>query len=179
MFIRLGQKKDFGRDLTEGFNIFLINVFGQKKLLKDPKSGIMHLALFYGFLLVQFGAIDLIWKGLKPGSHLPLGSIYYPFLFTQEIVVSVILISIFYAYYRRNIEKLSRLKRGWKANLVVWLISILMISTLLSEAMEIIWLHPDKMHFQPTQPIASSLANLFSFIAPVFASFLFYIYSKR
>ena len=36
--------------------------------------------------MVQFGAIDLIWKGLAPGSHLPLGGLYRVFTFFQEIV---------------------------------------------------------------------------------------------
>ena len=66
-FIKLGKSASLKKDVGERINAFLINVFGQKKLFKDPKSGIMHFILFYGFLLVQFGAIDLIWKGLKPG----------------------------------------------------------------------------------------------------------------
>ena len=48
-----------------------VNVFGQKKLMKDKKSGIIHTMLFYGFLFVQVGAIDFIYKGLNPGAHLP------------------------------------------------------------------------------------------------------------
>lgn len=41
-----------------------VNVFGQKKLLKDKKSGIIHVLFFYGFILVQFGALDFIMKDL-------------------------------------------------------------------------------------------------------------------
>ncbi|MFF2854786.1 (Fe-S)-binding protein [Peribacillus sp. NPDC058002] len=175
-FIKLGRTVEFNKDTTKALNEFLVNVFGQKKLLKDSKSGVMHLVLFYGFLLVQLGAIDLIWKGLKPGSNLPLGSLYPSFLFFQEIVVLSILLAIFYAYYRRNIEKISRLKRGWKSNLVVWLISTLMVSTLLSEAMEILWLHPEEVTFRSTQPIASSLAILFNSINSTGSSILFYIF---
>jgi hypothetical protein len=153
-FIKLGKAADLREDATKSLNAFWVNVFGQKKLLKDSKSGVMHIVLFYGFLLVQFGAIDLIWKGLKPGSHLPFGSAYPYFLLFQEVVVTAILIAIFYAWYRRNVEKLKRLKRGWKANLVVWLIIILMVSTLFAEAMEIIWLHAEEVGFRSTQPIA-------------------------
>ncbi|SDK41354.1 hypothetical protein SAMN04487909_1541, partial [Aneurinibacillus migulanus] len=149
-YIKLGRAADLKEDATRTLNAFWVNVFGQKKLMKDSKSGVMHIVLFYGFLLVQFGAIDLIWKGLKPGSHLPFGAAYPYFLLFQEVVVVAILLAIFYAWYRRNVEKLKRLKRGWKANLVVWLISILMISTLLSEGLEIIWLHADAISFRST-----------------------------
>ncbi|MES9793782.1 4Fe-4S dicluster domain-containing protein, partial [Priestia megaterium] len=50
------------------------------------------------------------------------------------------------------------------------------VSTLLSEALEIIWLHPHKVSFLSTQPIASSLAILFSFMSSKLASVLFYTF---
>jgi hypothetical protein len=66
--IKIGQKVRFDRKFKERFNLILVNVFGQKKLLKDKKSGAIHVMMFYGFILVQFGAIDFIWKGLASGS---------------------------------------------------------------------------------------------------------------
>lgn len=176
MYIKLGRAGTFREDAPQTLNVFLVNVFGQKKLFKDRKSGIMHLVLFYGFLLVQLGAVDLIWKGLKPGSHLPFGSAYPYFLMFQEFVVVAILVAIFYAWYRRNVEKLKRLKRGWKANLVVWLISSLMLSTLFSEGMEIIAHYSENVSFHYTQPVASSLAIIFSWIGPIAAKVVFYVF---
>ncbi|HYK72717.1 MAG TPA: hypothetical protein VEV44_06255, partial [Pseudoneobacillus sp.] len=67
-FIKLGKKVEFDNRVKERLEKIWVNVFGQKKLLKDKKSGIIHVMFFYGFILVQFGAIDFIWKGLKPGS---------------------------------------------------------------------------------------------------------------
>ena len=66
------KKIEFDRRFKERWDLLKVNVFGQKKLLKDKKSGIIHVMFFYGFILVQFGAIDFVWKGLAPGSHLPL-----------------------------------------------------------------------------------------------------------
>ena len=71
-FIKLGRKTEFDENVKERLRNIWVYVFGQKKLLKDKKSGIIHVMFFYGFILVQFGAIDLIWKGLKPGSHLTI-----------------------------------------------------------------------------------------------------------
>ena len=73
---------------------------------------------FYGFLMVQLGAIDLIWKGLAPGSHIPMGGLYQVFTFFQEIIVLMILVAVAIAFYRRYMEKLVRLKRGFKNGLV-------------------------------------------------------------
>ena len=86
-FIMLGKKAVWDKTLKERINALIIYVFGQKKLLKDKKSGAIHVMMFYGFLLVQFGAIDLIWKGLVPGSHLPFGPLYPAFKVFQEFVV--------------------------------------------------------------------------------------------
>lgn len=110
-YIQLGKKIEFDRRFKERWDLLKVNVFGQKKLLKDKKSGIIHVMFFYGFILVQFGAIDFVWKGLAPGSHLPLGPLYPAFTFFQEIVTLVILIAVFWAFHRRYVEKLVRLKR--------------------------------------------------------------------
>ncbi|MGA9287548.1 MAG: hypothetical protein WBV93_04275, partial [Anaerobacillus sp.] len=75
-YIKLGKKAEFDHSMKERLEAILVKVFGQKKLLKDKKSGTIHVMMFYGFLLVQFGAIDMIIKGLSPESHLPLGPIY-------------------------------------------------------------------------------------------------------
>lgn len=55
--------------------------------------------------MVQLGAMDLIWKGLNPGSHLPLGPVYPFFVLFQELVVAMILIAVVWAFYRRYVEK--------------------------------------------------------------------------
>ncbi|MGI6126582.1 MAG: hypothetical protein ACOYEF_06405, partial [Planifilum sp.] len=113
-FIRLGKPANLKKDLQSRLNEVWVNVFGQRKLLKDKKSGIMHVVMFYGFIIIQFGAIDLFIKGLAPGHHLPLPA-YPVFTLIQEITVFAVLLSALYAYYRRFVEKLPRLKRGWKA----------------------------------------------------------------
>ena len=112
-YIKLGKKVEFDRKFKERFHKIWVMVFGQKKLLKDKKSGIIHVMMFYGFLLVQFGAIDFIWKGLVIGSHLPLGPLYPGFTFFQEIVTFLILLAVTMAFHRRYIEKLPRLKRDF------------------------------------------------------------------
>jgi Fe-S oxidoreductase len=171
-FIKLGKKSDFDNNVKERLSKIWVNVFGQKKLLKDKKSGAIHVMFFYGFLLVQFGAIDFIWKGLKPGSHLPLGPLYTGFTFFQEIVTLVILVAVIWAFYRRYIEKLVRLKRNFKSGLVLIFIGGLMISVLLGNGMGIIW-HGD----DPTwsEPIASLVAMALSGIGKTASIVIFYV----
>src|SRR5690625_2783355 len=138
-YMKLGKEAEFDLALKERIKDIIVIVFGQSKLLKDKKSGIIHVMLFYGFILVQFGAIDMFIKGLAPGNHLPFGALYPSFTFFQEIVTLIILVSVIWAFYRRYIEKLVRLKRGLYAGLVLIFIGTLMLSVLLGNGMYQIW----------------------------------------
>jgi len=171
-YIKLGKKSEFDRELSMRLKRIGKIVFGQSKLLKDKKSGTMHVMMFYGFLLVQFGAIDLFIKGLSPGSHLPFGPLYPGFVFFQELVMLMILVAVVWAFYRRYIEKLVRLKRGFKAGLVLLFIAMLMVSVLFSNGMEMI-VFGEELTW--TAPVASAIAFLFGWLSPSAAGVLFYI----
>ncbi|RSL30467.1 (Fe-S)-binding protein [Salibacterium salarium] len=160
-YIRLGKKAEFDQTAKERWKAVKTNVFGQKKLLKDKKSGLIHVMFFYGFLLVQFSAVDTIWKGLAIGSHLPLGPVYPVFTLFQEIVVFMILAAVIWAFYRRYVEKLVRLKRGWKAGLVLIFIGGLMTSKLIAKGMEMIWLDKGFSWFEPMTSTIAAIASLF------------------
>lgn len=62
-YIKLGKPSNLKADTQTRLNEILVNVFGQKKLMKDSKSGMMHVVMFYGFIILQFGALELILKG--------------------------------------------------------------------------------------------------------------------
>ncbi|WP_053361097.1 (Fe-S)-binding protein [Bacillus sp. FJAT-27251] len=171
-FVKLGKKSEFDYAVKERLERVKVQVFGQKKLLKDKKSGIIHVMFFYGFILVQFGAIDFIWKGIKPGSHLPLGPLYPGFTFFQEIVTLIILVAVVWAFHRRYVEKLVRLKRGFKNGLVLLFIGGLMLSVLVGNGMGMIW-HGHAGTW--TEPVASVIAGAFSWLPETGAIAIFYI----
>ena len=171
-FIALGPKAPFHKQFHARLRDIWVNVFGQKKLLKDQKSGWMHVIMFYGFIVLQFGALDLFIKGLAPGHHLPLPA-YPAFTFIQEIVTLLVLLATFYAAYRRFGEKLARLKQTWKAGLVIWFLSALMISILLSATFDVVWQN------EPlgwAHPIASLLALPFLGVSDTAAMVGFYTF---
>lgn len=173
-FIKLGKKEEFEQKRGERLRAIMVNVFGQKKLLKDPKSGAIHVMFFYGFLLVQLGALDFIIKGIMPGAHLPLGPLYGPFTFFQELVTLMILVAVVWAFYRRYIEKLVRLKRGWKSGLVLIFIGSLMVSVLVGNGMSLIW-HEESVHWSGSEPVASVIALVFAGLSQPVVIGLFYV----
>ena len=171
-YVKLGKKVEFDNRVKERMEKVWVNVFGQKKLFKDKKSGIMHLLLFYGFILVQFGAIDFIIKGIYPGAHLPFGPVYPVFTFLEEIVTLTVLFAILYAFYRRYIEKLVRLKRGLKNGLVIIFITGIMITVLLGNGMSMIW-HGHEATW--AEPVASTISFLLGWIGETAAIAVFYM----
>ncbi|GEM_PF-91462 len=126
---------DERRRVKQAESRFAREVFGHSKLLKDVRSGVMHLVYFYGFIMLQFGAFDLIWKGLNGGARLPF-PFYNWFAWSQEWTVTLVLLAVLYGAYRRYGEKLPRLKRDWKPSLVLWFIGGLMLTVLLTLAFE-------------------------------------------
>ncbi|WP_025848863.1 (Fe-S)-binding protein [Paenibacillus ehimensis] len=171
-YMKLGQPVDFRQQSKERLGEFMAEVFGQKKLLKDKKSGIMHVIIFYGFIILQFGALDLIVKGLRGGESVSFPG-YAVFGLLQEITVFSILVAMGYAVYRRYVEKLPRLKKGWKPSIVVFFIFGLMLSVLLSLAFERLWLGPHTS--AAYAPISSAIAAAFEGISAQTAAVLFYI----
>jgi len=173
LFIKLGKKPDVKDDFRARLNLMLENVVFQKKLLKDKKSGVMHVVMFYGFIILQFGAIELVIKGLVKGFELPFGSAHKYFSLMQEVTTFLILAAVAYAYYRRYVEKLKRLKRGFKAGLVLIFISSLMASVLLSLAFEQLWLGHEPSVFAP---FSSAIAAVFAGMSSNVAAGLFYVF---
>lgn len=171
LYIRLGQPSNLQKDLKERLTAFLVQVFGQQKLLKDRKSGIMHVVIFYGFIILQVGALDLVWKGLS-GHSLPIPG-YNVFVLMQETTVVLILLAMGYAAYRRYGEKLKRLKRGWKPSIVVFFIYSLMVSVLLTMSFERV---REGLPASGYASISSAIAAPFQGMSEVGADILFYTF---
>src|SRR5699024_272854 len=88
------------------------------------------------------------------------------------LVTFMILVAVALAFYRRYMEKLVRLKRGFKAGLVLLFIGTLMISVLLGNGMLKLWFGTDMSW---ADPIASGIAFLFSWLPSTAAMVIFFI----
>ena len=162
LYLLLGRKTE-GKELAAAVREALRNgvrqaaseVFGQRKLLKDRRSGIMHIVIFYGFIVLQFGALDIFVRGLA-GTHLPLPG-YAGFELLQETTVVLVLAAVAYATCRRYVERLDRLNKGWKPGIVSWFITGLMASVLLTLAFDRLRHGEDGSW---TAPISSGLVSV-------------------
>lgn len=176
LFIKLGKKAEFELNLKERINLLLINGFGQSKLFKDKKSGMMHLVLFYGFFIIQIGLIELIIKGFIKSYEFPLGEAHKYFILLQEWATFLMMLAVVYAFYRRYIEKLKRLqwKRDGKSAFVIIALFILTLSILLTLGFEAIMLshEPDLIY----APFSGAIALMFSGIGTTAGTVLYYVF---
>ena len=176
LFIKLGKKAEFEPNLKERINLILINGFGQKKLFKDKKSGVMHLVLFYTFFIIQIGLIELIIKGFIRGYEFPFGEAHKYFSLIQEWATFLMMLAVVYGFYRRYGEKLKRLqwKRDGKAAFVYIALFTLTLSILLTLGFEAIMLdHEPNLVYAP---FSGAVALLFGGIGVTAGTVLFNVF---
>ena len=128
-----------------------------KRLLNDVKSGVLHLFYFYGFIMLQLGAIDIMLQGLLEVPLIPWPSLYAVFIWSQEWIVVLVLLAVLLGAFRRYGERLKRLKRGAKPSIVYWFIGSLMLSVLLTLSFERL-LHEQQLA-ERYSPFSSLLAD--------------------
>src|SRR3970040_1839485 len=64
LYMQVAKKKDdrfdnSGRRLKRVWTV----AFAQTKLLRDPKAGVLHLIIFWGFVLFLFAVIEAVIQG--------------------------------------------------------------------------------------------------------------------
>lgn len=133
-----------------------------ERLLNDMRSGLLHLVYFYGFIMLQLGALDIMLQGLWEIALIPWQPWYGYFSWSQEWIVVAVLLAVALGAIRRYGEKLKRLKRGLKSSIVYWFIGSLMLSVLFTLSFERL-LHNDSGLASQYTPVSSSLAAAWSY----------------
>jgi ferredoxin len=120
--------------LTRIRNLFLIG-FGQKKILRDLVAGPLHAAVFWGFVVLTIGTVEIILEGLFPGFSYALilpHPIYLLYTLSQELFAVFVLVAAGVLLYRRIVVKPKRLQgdrvHSGDAILILSMIAALMVS---------------------------------------------------
>src|SRR5205823_2262372 len=117
---------------------FLLGVLGQKGVLRDPIPGIAHFFTFWGFIIVQFGLLNLI-LGAFNGS-LPLLGENHTFAIVLDAFVVFVLIALLLFAFRRGVirpKQLSSFLHGpWDGFIILGLILAVIVSLALVEGFE-------------------------------------------
>lgn len=169
----LGREENRIQGLPSRLRQLFVEGLLQKRMYKDLPAGIMHLFIFWGFLIVSLETIEALLHGMIPQFNLEaiLGSskLYRAFLLSQDITHAIVAVSILYAIARRiffppkRFQSLTRASR-MDAYIVLSSIFMLMFTALLSFGARTFT--PELSAYTSSVPISKSLIDLLSFVLP-------------
>ena len=119
--IKLGKDVDRTDRKPERWKNMAKIALGQYKMVRRPVSGILHVIVYVGFLIINIEMLEIIIDGLF-GTHRifqpVIGNAIYGFLIgTFEVLAVCVLVAITVFWFRRNIEKV---KRFWNKEMEGW-----------------------------------------------------------
>ena len=142
--LRMGRLDDVRwNDLPRRlWNVIQIGIF-QKKIFRDSVAGPMHAAIFWGFLVLTLGTMEMILAGMAPGfSFAPFmpAPVYAFFQMNQDLWGVLVLAAVSFALFRRLTHRVKRLQgKETHANdplLILSWIGALMLTMFASHATE-------------------------------------------
>jgi Fe-S oxidoreductase len=113
--------------------------FVQTKMFKDPKAGVMHAGIFWGFVLLTIGTADIVTGGvIQAVLSAPLGGgIWAAVSAMQNIVALVVIASIAWAYFRRLVLKPPRLTLNRDALVILGMIGGVVATELFAQVFQV------------------------------------------
>ncbi len=135
--IKLGRAVNRTDRKSERLGNMVKIALGQSKMVRRPVSGILHIVVYVGFILINIEVLEIVIDGLL-GTHRiflePLGSSIYGFLVgTFEVLALLVLVAVVVFWLRRNAIKIARFwsseMKGWPkddANYILYFEVVLM-----------------------------------------------------
>ncbi|AHF96827.1 MAG: heterodisulfide reductase-related iron-sulfur binding cluster [Desulfurella sp.] len=120
-------------------------------------AGIMHALIFFGFVVLLFGEIELIIKGFIPSFSFSFLGVLYPiYLFLEDLFAFLVLVAIVMSLIRRFVWHPKKLNYHFSAYLILIFITILMLTLLYMAALEM----AKANQINPYEPFASIVYRL-------------------
>jgi heterodisulfide reductase subunit C/nitrate reductase gamma subunit len=139
-YLRFKLTKPFPiKNYGKRFQVMMTVAFGQSRILRKPVIGLMHALVWWGFLVILVGSIEMVIDGLFGTERAlsVLGPVYSFITASGDIFAFIILIAIIAFMVRRifmNIKRFTGIEMKHishkDANLALTLILLLMVSLL-------------------------------------------------
>ncbi|HUQ43322.1 MAG TPA: (Fe-S)-binding protein [Candidatus Limnocylindria bacterium] len=113
--------------------------FVQTKMFKDPRAAILHLGIFWGFVLLTVGTANIVTGGLLQAViSWPFdGILWTATLAMQNVVAVIVLAAILWAFWRRLVTKPRRLTFNTDALIILAMIGGVVATELFAQVFEI------------------------------------------
>ena len=166
--IKLGKDIDRTDNKSARWKNMAKIALGQGKMVRRPVSGILHIVVYVGFILINIEVLEIVIDGIF-GTHrifsevLP-NSVYGFLIGNFEILAFLVLVAVIVFWIRRNVIKITRFwkdeMKGWPksdGNMILYFEMVLMTLFLVMNATDV--------HFQ-----AMNTGNIISqYITPLFS----------
>ncbi|OGO38255.1 MAG: hypothetical protein A2W35_04350 [Chloroflexi bacterium RBG_16_57_11] len=165
---RMGEPDRRGGNWGRRFASLIVQAVGQKRTLEEPYPGFMHLAIFWGMIVLALGTalatIDWDITRLFFGFQFLTGPFYILFELALDIFGVLLLVGLGMAIYRRYVQRPPRLQNQPDPRLarddalVLIGLVVIAITGYLVEGLRIAVMQPD---WAVWSPVGSALASLF------------------
>src|SRR5438067_7153062 len=150
-------------------NVLKIGI-AQTKILREPIAGVMHATIFWGFIVLTAGTIEIFIQGVFAGfsyERVLWHPLYVLYALSQDGFAVFVLGAVAFAFYRRLVLHPRRLEgdhiEHLDAYIILGLIAGLMVTLLFANAVLSI-LQPDAVG--PEKFVSRALATPFRDLAP-------------
>lgn len=131
-YLLVGRKENrCGNPIERLKNVWVI-AFAQTKLLRDPIAGILHILIFWGFILFIFAVVEAIIQGFNPNFTFEFLGLFYSLVTgVQDIFGLLVLFAVLFSFYRRFVQKVKRLTGDKEAQFdAAFILSLIMLVVL-------------------------------------------------
>ena len=174
--IKLGREEDRSDNKGQRFKNMAKIALGQYKMVVRPVSGIIHVLVYLGFIIINIEVLEIIIDGIF-GTHRIfsfLGGFYDFLIGVFEIFALLVLVGVIIFWIRRNIlhikRFLNREMKGWPkldANLILYFEVVLMLLFLTMNAADLSLQTKGAEHYASAEGIVGAFP-VSQFIAPLF-----------
>jgi Fe-S oxidoreductase len=170
-YMRLGHAENrTDHPLTRLKNVLTIGI-GQTKIFRDPIAGAMHATIFWGFMVLTAGTVEILAQGVFSGFSYALflpRPAFQLYAFSQDAFAVLVLGAIAFAFYRRLVLHPKRLEgdklEHTDALIILGLIGGLMVTLLLTNACQFLL---DPPSIGPEKVVSRALALAIGVIDPL------------
>jgi Fe-S oxidoreductase len=169
-YLRLGKSESRLDSPGQRTWNFLTIGIGQSKILRERGAGLSHAAVFWGFLVLTAGTVEILLSGVWPGfsyeAILPR-PLWQLFMLSQELFALVVLAAVAWLLHRRLVAPPKRLQgkeiHGTEAVIILCVIAALMLTLFTTGAFE----YAGRADARATQfgwfrPVSTALGGLLS-----------------
>jgi Fe-S oxidoreductase len=140
-FLRLGLAENRLDDPAKRVgNLLAIGIF-QRKIFREAVAGAMHATIFWGFMILTAGTVEILIQGIVAGfsyGWLLPHPVYLLYSFSQDVFALLVLGAVAFAFFRRLVLRPRRLEgdklEHTDAYVILGLIGLLMLTLLLNNA---------------------------------------------